>query len=113
MDSTLIYVTNKRELEKTTAVMIQGIEEAGLTINKGKCMFFVAKIKFRGRILSTRNMELHPEVVDVFGKLREPENKTELQRLPDMVTYLAKIIPNLSDITHLPRKLLEMESYWV
>lgn len=99
MDDILIYAANKNELEKTTAEVIERINNAGLTLNKEKCEFQVPKIKFLGHMLSEQGVEIDPEKVEAINKLREPENKKELQRIIGMVTYLAKFIPNLSEIT--------------
>lgn len=64
-------------------------------------------------MLNERGVEIDPEKVEAISKLREPENKTELQRLLGMVTYLAKFFPNLSQIIQPMRKLLEKESEWI
>lgn len=53
------------------------------------------------------------EKVKAIKQLRVPENKTELQRLLGMVTYLTKFIPNLSAITQPLRKLLEKDSEFI
>lgn len=109
MDDILIYGTNAAELQETTAKVIKRIEMAGLTLNKEKCEFEVPRIKFLGHLLSANGVEIDAEKVEAIGKLRVPENKTELQRLLGMVTYCAKFIPNLSSITQPLRKLLEKE----
>lgn len=51
-------------------------------------------------MLIARGLELDAKKMEAISKLREPKNKTELQRQLGMVTYLAKFIPNLSEITH-------------
>lgn len=112
MDDILIYATDKTELNKTTEAVIKRIKDAGLTLNKEKCEFGVPKIKFLGHLLSERGVDLDMEKVEAINKLRIPENKTELQRLLGMVTYLGKYIPKLSEITQPLRKLLEKESEW-
>ena len=38
--------------------------------------------------------------------MKRPTNKTELQRILGMITYLNKFIPNMSDLTNLLRDLL-------
>lgn len=113
MDDILIYATDKKELDKTTEAVIKRIKEAGLTLNKEKCEFGLTKIKFLGHLLSERGVELDTEKVEAIKKLRIPENKTELQRLLGMVTYLGKFIPRLSAITQPLRKLLEKDSDWI
>lgn len=113
MDDILIYAADKEELDKTTAEVMKRIKNAGLTLNKEKCEFHVSKIKFLGHMLSARGVEVDPEKVEAISKLREPDNKTELQRILGMVTYLAKFIPNLSQITQPMRKLLEKDAEWI
>lgn len=112
MDDILIYASDETELDKTTAAVIKRIEDAGLTLNKNKFEFAVPKIKFLGHVLSEHGVEIDPEKVAAIEKLRVPTNKTELQRLLGMATYVAKFIPNLSEITQPLRKLLEEKTEW-
>lgn len=107
MDDILVYGSDIKELNNTTATVIQRIKDAGLTLNKDKCEVGVDKIKFLGHILSQNGVEIDTDKVDIISKLRETTSKIELQRLLGMVTYLAKLISNLSEITHPLRKLLE------
>lgn len=113
MDDILIFAADKAELQKTTDQVLARIEKAGLTLNKDKCEFEKSKIKFLGHMLGPKGVEIDPEKVEAIGKLREPENRPELQRLLGMVTYLAKFIPNLSQITQPLRALLVKEAEWV
>lgn len=112
MDDILIYGSNKAELDRTTKEVIKRIKTAGLTLNKDKREFGKEKIKFLGHLLSSKGVEVDLEKVEAIKNLREPQNKTELQRLLGMVTYLAKFIPNLSDLTQPLRKLLEKNTEW-
>lgn len=113
MDDILIFARDKAELKKATAEVIDRIAKAGLTLNKEKCEFEVTTIKFLGHVLSAKGVAIDPEKVEAISKLRVPDNKTELQRLLGMVTYLAKFIPNLSQITQPMRKLLEKDAEFV
>lgn len=113
MDDILIYGTNKEELHQTTVAVIDRIKDAGLTLNREKCEFGASKIKFLGHVLSEKGVEIDEEKVGAISMLREPGNKVELQRLLGMVTYLAKFIPHLSEMTQPLRQLLSKENEWV
>lgn len=113
MDDILIYAEDINELRRIQETVIKRLADAGLTLNKEKCVFEVKKLKFLGHVISANGMELDPEKVQAIEKLKTPENKTELQRLLGMVTYLAKFIPNMSEITHPLRKLLEKDAEWL
>ena len=41
-----------------------------------------------------------------------PTEKQSLQRLLGMITYLAKFLPNLSDVTEPLRRLLDRDVEW-
>lgn len=110
MDDIIIFAKDANELRKIQKQVIKRIEESGLTLSKEKCEFEVSKLKFLGHILSAKGMELDNEKVEAIKKLKEPQNKTELQRFLGMVTYLQKFIPNMSELTQPLRKLLEKES---
>lgn len=112
MDDILIYAKDVNQLRKIQKQVIKRIEDSGLTLNKDKCEFEVAKLKFLGHVLSVKGMELDVEKVEAINKLKQPTNKTELQRFLGMVTYLQKFIPNMSDLTQPLRKLLEKETEW-
>lgn len=113
MDDILIYANDLKELDNTTSAVIKRIKDGGLTLNKDKCEFGTKRIKFLGHILTEQGVEVDPEKVQAIDRLQMPSNKTELQRLLGMVTYLAKFIPNLSEITQPLRKLLEKDSEWI
>lgn len=113
MDDILIHGSCKEELKKTTEIVIRRINQTGLTLKKKKRVFGVPKIKFLGHMLSANGVAIDPEKVGAIGQLRVPESKPELQRLLGMVTYLAKFIPNLSQITQPLRRLLEKDAEWI
>ena len=41
-----------------------------------------------------------------------PSDKKALQRLLGMITYLAKFLPNLSDVTEPLKRLLDKDVQW-
>lgn len=109
MDDILIHAKSKDELKKVTKRVIDAINKAGLKLNKEKCIFEAKKIGFLGHILSEKGVSIDPHKVEAINNLKTPTNRTELQRLLGMVTYLNKFIPNLSELTDPLRKLLKKD----
>ncbi|XP_046593873.1 uncharacterized protein K02A2.6-like [Neodiprion lecontei] len=107
MDDILIHVASRDELKNHTQKVVQAIKEAGLKLNKEKCIMKATKIKFSGQIVSEKVLEIDPEKVKAIKRLQKPKNKTQLQRLLGMVTYLNKFIPNMSELTDSLRNLLK------
>lgn len=112
MDDSLIHARTQEELEKHTQRVLKALKDAGLKLNKDKCVFKTNKVKFLGHIISERGLEIDPEKVEAIKRLQQPEDKAGLQRLLGMVTYLNKFIPKMSELTEPLRELLKKEVAW-
>lgn len=112
MDDVLIHAETLEELKKFTKIVMNRIAEAGLKLNKEKCIFNVPQIKFLGHLISSQGIKVDPEKVEAINRLKQPTNKTELMRFLGMATYLSKFIKNLSEVTHPLRQLLKNDIEW-
>lgn len=72
----------------------------------------MTEIKYIGHILSAQGVKPDEEKVRAVTEIPPPQSKQELQTFLGVVQYLAKFIPNLSDISAHLRKLLEKETEW-
>lgn len=72
----------------------------------------MTEIKYIGHILSAQGVKPDEEKVRAVTEIPPPQSKQELQRFLGVVQYLAKFIPNMSDISAPLRKLLERETEW-
>ena len=87
------------------------IRESGLKLNKSKCVFGVQSITFLGHKLSSTGISPEPQKVKAISEMPKPTSKTDLQRFLEMVAYLSKFIPNLSDKTKELRELILKEQF--
>lgn len=69
-------------------------------------------MKFLGHLVSTNGLKADPEKLDAIRNLKTPANRLQLQRALGMITYLAKFVPNLSEITSPLRQLLAKDVAW-
>ena len=76
------------------------LEKSGFKLNKDKWIFKATRIKFLGHIVSANGLEADPDKVEAIRVIKRPTNKTELQGLLGMITYVNKFIPNMSDLTN-------------
>ncbi|CAG4931717.1 unnamed protein product [Colias eurytheme] len=106
IDDIFIHAKTKEELRKTVDKVIEILKKSGFKLNKDKCIFEATKIKFLGHIISAKGLEADPGKVEAIQAMKKPTNKTKLQRLLGMITYLNKFIPNMSDLTNPLRDLL-------
>ena len=55
-----------------------------------------------GHLLTTEGLKSNPEKVRAITALPRPENQGDILRLNDMVTYLSRFLPHLSDVIRSP-----------
>lgn len=113
MDDILVHAETVDQLNVITKKVIETLVNAGLKLNKEKCIFQQKSIKFLGHIFSDTGLKADPDKIKAIELLEIPQNKQQLQRLLGMVTYLNKFIPNLSMLTEPLRKLLPKDVEWV
>lgn len=111
-DDPLIHAQTLAALRSRTKEVIGRLTEAGFTLNMDKCEFEKEKIKFLGHIFSAEGYEADGDKINAIQRLKAPTTVKELQRLLGMVTYLAKFISNLSEITEPLRVLLLKTTEW-
>ena len=81
------------------------IRKSGMKLNKEKFVFSAREITFLGHTLTDDGINLRKATA--ITKMRNPQSKKDLRRFLGMVNYLAKFVPDLSDITAPLRELLE------
>ena len=105
-DDVIIWANNKQEHDQRLKLVLDRILDSGLRLNKQKCKFGVHDIIFLGHRITDEGIFPDPEKVSAINKMKNPSNITELQRFLGMVNYMAKFIPNMSEITAPLRTLL-------
>ena len=63
--------------------------------------------------MSSDGLKPDPRKAEVIKEMSRPTNCKELQRFLGIVTYVAKFIPNMAQITAPLRQLLEKNVEWV
>lgn len=112
MDDILIHSDTKEKLETITQRAIKKLHDAGLRLNKEKCIFTKKEIKFLGNSFTPNGIKPDKEKVEAIKKLKTPTNKTELQRLLGTINYLARFIKDHSKLTEPLRRLLTNGVAW-
>lgn len=79
-------------------------------MNKDKLLVGVQDVEYFGHLLSADELKPDPSKVAAIRDMEPPSNKSELQTVMGMITYLSKFAPNLANITSPLRQLLPKES---
>ena len=112
-DDVLVYGQNQEEHDKRLYAVFGRMQNAGLTLNKEKCVFGADKVKYLGHVVDQEGIRADPDKTAAIQAMRPPTNISELRRFMGMVNQLGKFSQNLAQISQPLRALLSVKSAWV
>ena len=113
MDDILVVGSTKEEHDSRLAEVLKKVEEAGMTLNKDKCVFGVQEVKFLGHILNKDGIGVDPEKEKAIREMPAPTDRKGLQRFLAMVNYLSRFSPLISEVEVPLRELDRKKNDWV
>ena len=111
-DDIIIWGSTKAEHDQRLRDAMMQIRKSGMKLNKTKCVFSAREIIFLGHTLADVGIKPDLRKVTAITEMPNPQSKEDLRRFLGMVNYLAKFVPDLSDITAPLRELLEKDAQW-
>ena len=112
IDDILIYGKTQSEHDQRLLSVLNRINEAGLTLNKEKCVFNTTSINFLGQQIDNSGIKADPEKIRAVKELPPPTNVSELRRFLGMVNQLSKFLPRVAEETKPLRDLLSTKNQW-
>ena len=79
----------------------------GVKYNSDKNQFKISDVEYMGNLVSSDGLKPDPKKIKAIVNMPKPTDVTSIQRLLDMIKYLAQYIPNQSTITEPLRELLK------
>ena len=100
--------------DKKLAALLNRCRMAGIRLNQGKLALRRKSIEFMGHRLSEKGLEVESDRAEAIDRMPPPQDVKGVQRLLGMAGYLAKFVPNFSEVTAPIRSLLnkKVEFYW-
>jgi hypothetical protein len=111
-DDIIVWGTTKQEHDHRLRDVLTRIRSSGLKLNQSKCVFAAESLTFLGHTLSADGVKPDLSKVEAIVNMPLPESKSDHQRFLGMVNYLAKFVPNLSQITTPLRDLLKKDVHF-
>ena len=102
----------KEDHNKKLEILMERCKHHGIRLNKAKTEMMKKEIIFLGHKITNRGVEADPSKIESIAMMRAPENATEARRFCGMVNYLAKFMPQLTEIMEPIRKLTPKTSKW-
>ncbi|GBM11089.1 Retrovirus-related Pol polyprotein from transposon 17.6 [Araneus ventricosus] len=98
MDDILIWGSTQEEHDQRLTEVCNRLKNSGMTLNAKKCIFSQTSINFLGHIIDGQGIHPDPDKIAAIENYQQPTNKKELKQLLGMANYLARFVPNYSDI---------------
>ena len=90
IDDVLVHGVTQEEHDENLLAVLYRIKQAGLTLNKEKCIFSTKSIKFLGQVVNANGIKPDPDKITTINDMPQPTSITELRRFLGMVNQLNK-----------------------
>ena len=74
MDDILIFGKSKTEHDERLHAVLQRPQQAGVTLNREKCLFSQQSVKFLGHLVGGGEAKPDPEKIKAIQEMTEPGN---------------------------------------
>ena len=113
VDDILIFSKTREQHDATLNQVLGRIRECGLKLNSEKCKFKRDEVTYNGRVFSAHGMRPDPRKVEAIHTLPAPTNVPEVRRLIGMINYLARYVPNLTDVVQPIQSLVRSSTHFI
>ena len=110
MDDILIAGSNTEQHDAVLRKVIERATTYNLKLNLQKCLIRQPAVPYIGHLLTSEGLKPDPSKVAAVRAMPTPKNKDDVKRFLGFVTYLAKFIPNLSELDAPLRELLKIDA---
>ena len=111
-DDVLISGRNDDDHLKNLESVFKSLYEAGITVKKEKCRFFMEEVENLGHIIDKNGIRVNPKKTDAISKISSPQNIKQLQSFIGAVNYYGKYIPDMAHICIPLYELLRKDKKW-
>ena len=112
VDDLLIWGETEEEHDIRLKQVLERAKRRNVKLNRDKSQIKREQISYVGHVIGKDGIKPDPKKVEAIVKLNAPTGKEELQRFLGMTTYLAKFIPNYSQVSAPLKILLEKSTEW-
>ncbi|XP_064462264.1 uncharacterized protein K02A2.6-like [Ornithodoros turicata] len=109
-DDILVSGRTIQEHDRRLRLVLKRLEDAGLTLNKKKCVVGAGVLKFFGHVFSAGGVSVDPDKVAAVAEMTPPRNPTEVRSLLGMVNYCGRFIPRLAELVEPLRSLTHRDA---
>ena len=106
------YENAFKDHDRNLIALLERCREKNIKLNPKKLQLRKQEVPYIGHVLTPDGLKPDPSKVKAIVTMPTPSDKKAMQRVLGMITYLAKFLPNLSDVTEPLRRLLDKDVQW-
>lgn len=109
-----ILVTGRTEGEHKSNLLrvLQRLQDAGLRLKKGKCLFMQSSVTYLGHRIDSEGIHPTSEKLEAIARAPAPGNVSELRSYLGMLNYYHRFLQNLSHVLAPLHELLQNNVVW-
>lgn len=111
MDDILIHGISVQEHDARLKQVLQRARKLNLKLNKQKSHIRKTEVQYVGHKLTKDGLQPTDDRIRSISNLKEPTDVSELETILGMLAYVAKFIPNLSQLTEPLREVKKQETW--
>ena len=112
LDDILVYGVDEEEHINNLDKVLQGLQSAGLTLKKLKCVFGLDSIEYLGHIIDKNGQHPSPEKVKAIAEAPTHTNVSEQKSFLRLINYYKNFLSNLPMLLSPLYRLLEKGTWW-
>ena len=112
MDDIIVHGATIADHDASLAATRKILTSSGITLNTRKCNYRQKAVKYLGHIITGEGIKPDPAKIQALLDLPDPTNVSEARRAMGMFTYLARFLPDLSNISEPIRSLFKADAAW-
>ena len=106
LDDILIFSNTWEEHKRHIAEVLKQVRDAGLTLNRAKCVFAVAELDYLGFHIGRCRVQPREKKIAAFLQHERPSDRKQLQQFLGLAGYYRRFLPNFSHTTAVLSNLL-------
>ena len=109
----LVFSKTRAEHDQNLRKVLTRAHEQGIKLKADKVKIGVAEVRYFGNILTQNGLKIDDKNLSAIRQMNAPKDKSELETILGIVTYLTHFAPNLATLTAPLRNLLKKDVEFV
>lgn len=107
LDDLIICTSDFETHLKVLEEIFKRLIDAGLTVNKKKCVFCRSELKYLGYVVNASGLMVDPEKVEAILNIPTPKTVTEVRRIVGIASWYRRFVPSFSTLVSPLTRLTE------